>query len=937
MECFKNYISPDGNGGVGAKANQPRDDETCGFDDWPATDERDNVDESCEDLDDASPLDNDGTVEDVSECASMFQEVLEQHLHPVAEDASRDELWKQLCTLNSDFNRYSLNICLQQHRSLRFKNMGLFEANRQDTRDMDVWDFISINSDVAICLVVHGKYVWRLGNVENIRKLKIVPKPNTNLSGCETESYPPKVLLNDEKCAFHVRYYRECSVHADILDGFQNDSHACLWKANCAKKCKEHKLESCHKCCKEPIEGRTFYLPNNDERTLANEPVMEIPACIVLDTVSMVKIDTHRNLWLLGCGNKELVLKKFKVAGGLVPLPDGKGVKKKAVKIVKKAHRHVRKVATKNNSTPNFHALDQDMHQRPLQDLIGCSIHVYWPVESSWFVGVVTKFHPDAVNMQVLYIEDSDKKYHDLGPGGCIWGLHLPHKPLQPVDLEEHVLCSAAHNDHDGVSPEIVEDMVTTILPETTHEKLDQPLGGINHDKGSITPRDQPIFHIDNEQWHHRQPSDLIGLKVNVYWPVECMWYKGTINMIHPNGLSLQVEYEDGDKRYHNFGPCGDDWGVCVDGVQNTRHNLALIDTMRPKRGCQPHKLKQTCHTSNPTPDFDRCNSQAHRLKPDELIGFTMHIHSGIENHWRLGKVTHVRHVDSWLCVQYNDGTASHHNFSDPGATTWGVARMHAVLESTLNVHGQKSWNQLRNEGHPDDRVVDMVMRHGKKASPGLLTRSEMQCFGPGSWLTGDALGMSMNALCVNDMCSPLKQNFYSRLVQSSHLRSNHRGADYTDDIKKWFRQTSYMWTQHKLFVIVHINCSNDGGPWEIAPPNHWLLAVIDLHNKIFRYHDPMGSSGREAIFLDQRKQCIRNLKMWLTSEHDMEWVASAQVDTQQLFPTQGNGFDCGLYTILYAWCEAKSVPLSELPFGQQHCAQLREHIIAALVQDDRK
>jgi hypothetical protein len=211
------------------------------------------------------------------------------------------------------------------------------EANREDTRETDVWDFVSINSDVAICLVVGGEFVWRLANVEGIRRLKVEPEPNTSLAGCETECYPSKVLLNDAKCAFHVRYYRECSVDGDILEGFQNDQHACLWKAKCATKCAEHNMQSCQKCCKEPLQGRTFYLPMHEDQTIANEPVTEIPACIVLDTVSMVKMDTHRNLWMLGCGNKQLVLAKFKASGGLVPLPDGASLKKKPLKIVKKA------------------------------------------------------------------------------------------------------------------------------------------------------------------------------------------------------------------------------------------------------------------------------------------------------------------------------------------------------------------------------------------------------------------------------------------------------------------------------------------------------------------------------------------------------------------------------------------------------------------------
>jgi len=333
-------------------------------------------------------------------------------------------------------------------------------------------------------------------------------------------------------------------------------------------------------------------------------------------------------------------------------------------------------------------------------------------------------------------------------------------------------------------------------------------------------------------------------------------------------------------------------------------------------------------------PDFDQCNTVAHSLEPEDLVGYTLHIYCASSNQWRLGIVTHVRLVDSWLCVEYSTAAIAYHNFTDKGQTTWGVARMHPVIHATMNSHGRKSLHEVQNGGHPDDRVVNQAMRHGKTVVPGVLRRSEMECFGPGSWLSGDAVGLSMNALCVTDTCSALKQNFYSSLVQSSHLTSNHRGASYTQSMRRWFRNSSYMWTQHKLLVIVHVNCNNLSGPWEIQAPNHWLLAVIDLEDKIFRYHDPLGSAGRQTIYEDQKAQCIANLKMWIASEHDMPWVAAAQVEPEQSVPTQGNGFDCGVYTVLYALCEAASVPLSELPFGQQHCPLFREQLIAALVDD---
>ena len=73
---------------------------------------------------------------------------------------------------------------------------------------------------------------------------------------------------------------------------------------------------------------------------------------------------------------------------------------------------------------------------------------------------------------------------------------------------------------------------------------------------------------------------------------------------------------------------------------------------------------------------------------------------------------------------------------------------------------------------------------------------------------------------------------------------------------------------------------------------------------------------------------------MWLHKEQDLPWLDAAKsAPVETLSPVQGNGFDCGVYTILAAACEAMDIPLSNLQWGQQHAACIRTQLAALLLE----
>jgi hypothetical protein len=423
-ECFKHYISSDGD----PSPAHPLD-----------LDDRDNLDdddEPCDEIDQSDHVMPSTESTCSTECSAVLQEVMDLHLQ-AQPDASPtvESSWREIARLLSDFNQYSLALQLQQSRQTRFHVRELFDkyVSAHAQRDEDDWDFIHVAADVAVLIRVDGVLSWRLGNVEGIRTLKSEPTEKTQLDSCETLSHPTKVQVNDLKAAFQVRWFKECDPDGNVLDGVQNEHHACLYTCKCLKKCKAHGIESCHLCCREPIVGRTFFLPMQMDRSIANEPVVEIAACTVMDAVQMIKCDKLFNVWSLGCGNKEMIMTKFIEAGGLppkarqaskAPLPAAKAPAAKAPAAKAPAAKAPAAKAPAAKVTclgtprpPSPHALDEHWHrnwQDPEFNLVGCTVHVYWETYGKWFCGRVTARHRQTPTcIRVLYT-DNDHQWQNF-------------------------------------------------------------------------------------------------------------------------------------------------------------------------------------------------------------------------------------------------------------------------------------------------------------------------------------------------------------------------------------------------------------------------------------------------------------------------------------------------------------------------------------------
>jgi len=305
-----------------------------------------------------------------------------------------------------------------------------------------------------------------------------------------------------------------------------------------------------------------------------------------------------------------------------------------------------------------------------------------------------------------------------------------------------------------------------------------------------------------------------------------------------------------------------------------------------------------------------------------------MHVRGSEGTTWRLGVV--LAHLRGRLLIQYSCGSNEWHDFGS-GNTVWGLARLHGALHASLNARGSLHMSAFA-RGNAQDIVVNLSLKREKRVFC-TMRRWELMCLAPGAWLTGQAMEVCTSILCNTSHCSVIKQDFYRKLVQQTTSSARHSFPEYSHELKKWFKGAVAMWNQQILLVVINIACESSATqPWQTAVGNHWVLAVVDLGSCTFRYYDPCGSHDREVIYQEQRTQCYSNLRHWLRMEHDMPWLETTPVAVHTPAPIQGNSWDCGVFTILGALCEALGIPLASLPWGQQHAGAIREQLAGLLL-----
>jgi len=107
----------------------------------------------------------------------------------------------------------------------------------------------------------------------------------------------------------------------------------------------------------------------------------------------------------------------------------------------------------------------------------------------------------------------------------------------------------------------------------------------------------------------------------------------------------------------------------------------------------------------------------------------------------------------------------------------------------------------------------------------------------------------------------------------------------------------------------------------------HWSLIVIFMQQHKIQFFDSMGGSGQRYLdgllqylkdeHIDKKKRPMEGVDDWK--------LVICQPDT----PQQENGFDCGVFTCMFADFISQDMPLN---FSQEHINECRERIALSIM-----
>ncbi|KAL9184884.1 hypothetical protein ACHAXT_002661 [Thalassiosira profunda] len=227
----------------------------------------------------------------------------------------------------------------------------------------------------------------------------------------------------------------------------------------------------------------------------------------------------------------------------------------------------------------------------------------------------------------------------------------------------------------------------------------------------------------------------------------------------------------------------------------------------------------------------------------------------------------------------------------------------------------------LRGNGTP----ADVLVLHGR----GRVTRESMETLRPGQWLNDEALNFYLTVcLKVRDerLCREQpgrrRSHFYSSffmqmLFDEKNNDTSKRGVYSYANVKKWSDNAPGGDIFALKYIVCPINLDN----------LHWTSAVIFMEQKRIQYYDSMGGT------IDAK---LLGLMQYLRDEHKEKKESELDISEWRLVrctsdtPQQRNGFDCGVFTCLFADFISKDCPLV---FSQEdvddHC---RERIALSIL-----
>jgi len=200
------------------------------------------------------------------------------------------------------------------------------------------------------------------------------------------------------------------------------------------------------------------------------------------------------------------------------------------------------------------------------------------------------------------------------------------------------------------------------------------------------------------------------------------------------------------------------------------------------------------------------------------------------------------------------------------------------------------------------------------------VQRESMRRLQPGQWLNDEVIHYFLLCLARRDeqMCKKdtnRKRSHFFKSFFVSKLMDEASGYRY-QNVKRWSKKVAGKDVFALDKIVFPINV---GGV-------HWTCAVAFMQEKKIQFYDSMGGGGQRYVngllryFEDEHKDKKK------ASLDTSEWnLVSCQPDT----PQQLNGFDCGVFTCMFADFLSRDMPLI---FSQEHVTECRERIALSIM-----
>jgi len=214
------------------------------------------------------------------------------------------------------------------------------------------------------------------------------------------------------------------------------------------------------------------------------------------------------------------------------------------------------------------------------------------------------------------------------------------------------------------------------------------------------------------------------------------------------------------------------------------------------------------------------------------------------------------------------------------------------------------------------------------KSETDTVQRQSIQTLEPGQWLNDEVihyfylmLARRDEEMCRNDPSRKrshfFKSFFITKILNEGHRNPAIEGKYEYKNVKRWSKKVP----GKDIFKLDKIIFPINQGQM------HWMCGVIHMQKKRIQIYDSMGSGGSNYL------QC---LFQYVQDEHkDKKKCPLPDIDEWELVgttsdtPRQRNGFDCGVFTCMFADFVSKDCPLV---FSQEHITQCRERIVLAIM-----